>query len=118
MVSSGGGDPLCVSSGVISCCATGVLAASSFRGGLGLAALARLAGGRRVAAGRRLALVRGLVPVRRFAVVRRFSGVRFFPDEREVTARFLRFAICRLLSRASLYHFLDDGDTGAAQSET
>ena len=83
-----------------------MLAASSFRGGLGLAALARLAGGRRFAAGRRLAPVRGLVAVRRFAVVRRlavvrrFSGVRFFRVEREVAARFLRFAMSRLLSRA------------------
>ena len=76
--------PLCVSSGVISCCATGMFAASSFRGGLGLAALARPAGGRRFAAGWRLALARRLVAVRRFAVVRRlavvrrFTGVRFF----------------------------------------
>jgi hypothetical protein len=105
MVSSGGGDPLCTSSGVVSCCATGVLAASSFRGGLRLPALARLAGGRRFAAGRRLALVRRFPVVRRFEVaprlpevrrfegVRRFTCVRFFRAEREVAARFLRFAI-------------------------
>ena len=99
MVSSGGGNPLRVSSGAVSCCATGVLAATSFRGGLGLAAIARLAGGRRFAAGRRLAPVRGLVAVgrfaavRRFAVVRRFCGVRFFPAEGAVAARFLRFAM-------------------------
>jgi hypothetical protein len=87
-----------------------VLAASSFRGGLGLAALARLAGGRRFAAGRRLALVRGLVAVRRFAAVprlaavRRFNGIRFFPAERDVAERFLRFAICYcLLSARAVY---------------
>jgi hypothetical protein len=77
-----------------------VPAASRFRGGLGLAALERLAGGRRFAAERRLAPVRGLVAVRRFAAVprlaavRRFNGVRFFPAERDVAERFLRFAIC------------------------
>jgi hypothetical protein len=106
MVSSGGGDPLCVSSGVVSCCA--IAPASSFRGGLCLAALARLSGGRRFAAGRRLA-IRRLVAVRRFAIVRRlaavrrFSGVRFFPAERAVAARFLRFAICCLLSARAVY---------------
>ena len=119
MVSSGGGDPPCVSSGVVSCGATGVCAAPLFRGGgLRFGALARAADGRRFAAGRRLALVPRLVAVRclavvrrfavvsRLAVVRRFTGVRFFRDECEVAARFLRFAICCLLSRASLYHFL------------
>jgi hypothetical protein len=72
-----------------------------------------LAGGRRLAAGRRLALgrrfpvvrrfevARRFVVVRRFAGVRRFTGRRFFRDEREVAARFLRFAICCLLIRAS-----------------
>jgi hypothetical protein len=106
MVSSGGGDPLCISSGVVSCCATKVRAPLRFLGFLRLATVARLAGGRRFAAGRRLALVRRLVAVRRFAVVRRlavvrrFTGVRFFRVERVVAARFLRFAISRLLSRA------------------
>ena len=57
MVSSGGGDPPW-SSGDVSCCATGALAASSFRGGLRLAALARLVDGRRFAPRRRLAVVR------------------------------------------------------------
>jgi hypothetical protein len=71
-----------------------------------LEALERLGAVRRFAAGRRLALVRRLVAVRRFAVVRRlavvrrFTGVRFFRVERVVAARFLRFAISRLLSRA------------------
>ena len=50
----------------------------------------------RLVAVRRLAVVRRFVVVRRFGVVRRFTGVRFFRDEREVAARFLRFAICRL----------------------
>ena len=87
----------------------GVRTASRFRGGLRLAALARLAVGRRFAAGGRLTLVRRLVAVRRLAVVRRlaavrrFAGVRFFRDEREVAARFLRFAICCLLSGQAVY---------------
>jgi hypothetical protein len=71
---------------------------------------------RRFAAGRRLALVRRfpvvrrfeVVPrfpeVRRFDVVPRFAGVRVFRDEREVAARFLRFAICYcLLSARAVY---------------
>jgi hypothetical protein len=117
MVSSGGGDPPCVSSGVVCSGATGVRAERRLRGGGRSAAAERLAVGRRVAAGRRLALVRRFAvrrfgaarrfaAVRRFAVVRRFTGVRFFPVERKVAARFLRFAIFCLLSRASLYHFL------------
>ena len=113
MVSSGGGDPPCISSGIASSVATGVGGAPRFRAGLRSAALARLAGGRRLAAGRRLAFVRRFpvvrrfevarrfVVVRRFAGVRRFTGRRFFRDEREVAARFLRFAICCLLIRAS-----------------
>jgi hypothetical protein len=105
MVSSGGGDPPCTSSVVVSCGTIGVCTAPPFRDGLRLAALARRAGDCRFAAVRRLALVprlvavrrlavvRRFVVVRRFAVVRRFTGVRFFRDEREVAARFLRFAI-------------------------
>jgi hypothetical protein len=105
IVSSGGGDPLCTSSVVVSCVAIAECAAPPFRGGLCLAALARRAGDCRFAAGRRLALVprlvaarplavvRRFVVVRRFAVVRRFTGVRFFREEREVAARFLRFAM-------------------------
>ena len=102
MVSSGGGDPPCTSSGVVSCGTIGVCAAPGLRGGLRLAALERVADGSRFAAVRRLALVRRLVAVRRLAVVRRFAVVRlftcarFFRAEREVAARFLRFAICRL----------------------
>jgi hypothetical protein len=114
MVSSGGGDPPCVSSCVVSCGATGVCAAPSFRGGLRFGALARVADGRRIAAGRRrLALVPRLVAVRRLAVVRRFAvvrslavvrrfrGVRFFRVERVLAARFFRFAICCLPNRAN-----------------
>jgi hypothetical protein len=108
MVSSGGGDPPCVSSGIVSCWATGVCAALRFRGGRRFAAV-----GRRFAAGRRLKLVRRFLVVRgfevarrfavvrRFAVARRFTGRRFFRDEREVAVRFLRFAIYCLLIRAS-----------------
>jgi hypothetical protein len=48
---------------------------------------------------RRIAAVRCLAVLRRFAVVRRFTGVRFFRDEREVAARFLRFAISCLKFR-------------------
>ena len=108
-VSSGGGDPPCVSSGIVSCCAPGVCAAARFRGGLRLAALAGVADGSRFAPVRRLALVRRLVAVRRlvvmrcFAVVRRFTCARFFRLERLVAARFLRFAICCLLSRRAVY---------------
>jgi hypothetical protein len=80
------------------------------------AALRRFVAVRRFAAGRRLALVRRfpvvrrfeVVPrlpeVRRFEVVPRFAGVCFFRDEREVAARFLRFAICYcLLSARAVY---------------
>jgi hypothetical protein len=108
MVSSGGGDPPCVSSGVVSGCAIGVCAAPRFRGGLCLAGVERLAVGRRFAAVRRLALVRRLVAVRRLAVVRRFAvdrrftSARFFRVERLVAARFLRFAIWCLLSGHAL----------------
>ena len=64
-------------SGVVSCGATGVFAAPSFRGGLRFGSLARVADGRRIAAGRDdLALVPCLVAVRRLAVVRRFAVVR------------------------------------------
>ena len=59
-VSSGGGDPPCTSSGVVSCGAIGVCAAPRFRGGLRLAALAGVADGSRFAPVRRLALVRRL----------------------------------------------------------
>jgi hypothetical protein len=87
--------------------------APRFLTGVRLAVLACLAGSRRLAGGRRLAVVRRFLVVRRFevarrfVVVRRFTGVRrfigrrFFRDEREVAARFLRFAICCLLIRAS-----------------
>ena len=104
-VSSGGGDPPCTSSGVVSCGAIGVCAAPRFRGGLRLGALARVADGRCFEAVRRLAVARRLVAgrrlavVRRFAVVGRFTCARFFRVERLVAARFLRFAISRLLSR-------------------
>jgi hypothetical protein len=123
MVSSGGGDPPSVSSGIVSCGATGVCVAPLFRGGLRLAAVERLAVGRRLGAGGRLALVRRLVAVRRLAVVRRFAVVprftcaRFFRAEREIAARFLRFAICPLLSRASLYHFLAKKERRGGQAE-
>jgi hypothetical protein len=114
IVFSGGGDPPCISSGVVtSCSATGVRAAPRFLGGLRFAALARPAEARRFASGRRLAplvvrrfevvrriaAVRCLAVLRRFAVVRRFTGVRFFRDERDVAARFLRFAISCLKFR-------------------
>jgi hypothetical protein len=75
IVSSGGGDPPCISSGVVSSCATGVRAALRLLGAPRLAALARLSVGRRFAAGRRL------------APVRRFSGARFFRAERDVAVR-------------------------------
>ena len=106
IVFSGGGDPPCISSGVVtSCSATGVRAAPRFLGGLRFAALARPAEARRFASGRLLALVRRFPVVRRFEVVRRFAAVRRFPvvrrftvvrffrEERDVAARFLRFAI-------------------------
>jgi hypothetical protein len=108
MVASGAADPPCTCSGVVSCGTIGVRAAR-FWGGLRLAALARLAVGRRFAAARRLALVRRLPVVRRLAVVRRFAvvgrfdGTRFFRAEREVAERFLRFAICCLLSGRAVY---------------
>ena len=75
MVSSGGGDPPCLSSGV-STCAIGVRA--GFLGGLLFGGLVRLAVGRRFAARRRLALVRRFPVVRRFDVARRFAVVRRF----------------------------------------
>ena len=103
MVFSGGGDPLCVSSSVISSCAvTGAGAATRFRGRLRLAALAVLAVGRRFGAERCLALVRRLVVVRRLAALGRFGVDRFLRDEREVAARFLRFAISTSLSGRTL----------------
>jgi hypothetical protein len=86
MVSSGGGDPPSVPSGIVSCCGTGV--AARFRGGLRLAAV--LAVGRRFGAERRLVL---FVVVRRLTALRRFGVDRFFRDAREVVARFLRFAM-------------------------
>ena len=64
-----------------------------------LRAVRRFAAGRRLALVRRFAVVRRfeVAPrfpeVRRFEVVPRFAGVRFFRDEREVAARFLRFAM-------------------------
>src|SRR6478752_1576248 len=100
MVSSGGGDPPCVCSGFVSSCAIEGCATPRFWGGLRL-----VAAGRRFAAGRAFSLVRRFLVVRgvevarrfavsrRFEVVRRFTGFRFFRDEREVAARFLRFAI-------------------------
>ena len=65
-----------------------------------LAPVRRLELVRRLVTVRRLAVVRRFAVVRRLAVVRRFTGVRFFRVERVVAARFLRFAISRLLSRA------------------
>jgi hypothetical protein len=91
MVSSGGGDPPCVPSGMVSCCGTG--AAARFRGGLRLAALVVPAVGRRFGGQRRLALVRRFVAVSRLAALRRFGVDRFFRDAREVAACFLRFAM-------------------------
>jgi hypothetical protein len=99
-VSSGGGDPPCISSGFVSSRTIEACATPRFWGGLRL-----VAAGRRFAAGRDFALVRRFPVVRRFevarrfavfrcfAMVRRFSGFRFFRDERDVAARFLRFAI-------------------------
>ena len=91
VVSSGAGDPPSVPSGIVSCCRTGV--GARFRGGLRLAALVVPAVGRRFGAERRLALVRRFVAVRRLAALRRFDVDRFFRDDREVAARFLRFAM-------------------------
>ena len=104
-VSSGGGDPPRVSSGVVSSCATGARTVRLLPLGRRFAALRRFVAVCRFTAGRRLALVRRfpvvrrfeVAPrfpeVRRFEVVPRFAGVRFFRDEREVAARFLRFAM-------------------------
>jgi hypothetical protein len=114
VVSAGGGDPLCVSSGVVSSWAIGGCATPGFRGGLRLEALACLTVDRRFAVERRLVLVRRFTVVRRFevarrfplvrcfAAVRRFTGRRFFRDERDVAERFLRFAIYCLLSGQAL----------------
>ena len=110
-VSSGGGDPPCTSSGVVSCGAIGVCAAPRFRGGLSLAALPGVADGQplrtRPTFGTCPALGSGrrLVVVRRFAVVRRFGGIRFFRvfrAERDAVPRFLRFAISCLMSGQAL----------------
>jgi hypothetical protein len=99
-VSSGSGDPPCISSGFVSSRTIEACATPRFWGGLRL-----VAAGRRFTAGRDFALVRRFPVVRRFevarrfavfrclAMVRRFSGFRFFRDERDVAARFLRFAI-------------------------
>ena len=95
MVSSSGGDPPCVPSGIASCCGSG--AAARFRGGLRLAALGRRFGGER-----RLALVRRFVAVSRLAALRRFGVDRFFRDACEVAACFLRFAISTFLSGRTL----------------
>jgi hypothetical protein len=75
IVSSGSGDPPCVSSAVVSTCATLVGDPRALRAGWCLAALERLA------VGRRLAVVRRFTAVRSFAVVRRFTVVRFFRDD-------------------------------------
>ena len=91
MVSSSGGEPPSVPSGIVSCCGIGV--AARFWGGLRLAALAVLAVGRRFGGERRLALVCRFVAVSRLATLRRFGVDRFFRDAREVAACFLRFAI-------------------------
>jgi hypothetical protein len=99
-VSSGGGDPPCISSGFVSSRTIEACATPRFWGGLRL-----VAAGRRFAAGRDFALVRRSPVVcrfevarrfavfRRFAMVRRLSGFRLLRDERDVAARFLRFAI-------------------------
>jgi hypothetical protein len=42
---------------------------------------------------RRFDVARRFAVVRRFAVERRFTSVSFFRNERDVAARFLRFAI-------------------------
>jgi hypothetical protein len=92
MVPSGGGDPPCISSAVVSTCtATGEHGARVLRAGRRLAALERLADGRRLAVDRR------------FRLVRRFTCALFFREEREVAARFLRFAICCLQSGRAVY---------------
>jgi hypothetical protein len=98
--SSGGGDPPCVSSGIVSTCGTGVCAAPPrFLGDLRLAELTRLAVGCRFAAGPGLPLARRFPGVCLFAVVRRFGVAgrlgadRFFRADREIAGRFFRFAI-------------------------
>jgi hypothetical protein len=100
MVSSGGGDPPCVCFGFVSSRAIEGCVTPRFWGGLRLVAAGRrFAAGRAFALVRRFPVVRGFEVARRFAVfrcfevVRRFTGFRFFRDEREVAARFLRFAI-------------------------
>ena len=100
IVSSDGGDPPSVPSGMVSCCGTGV--GARFRGGLRLAALVVPTVGRRFGVERRLALVRRLVVVRHLAALGRFGVDRFLRDEREVAARFLRFAISTSLSGRTL----------------
>ena len=101
--SSGGGDPPCTSSGVVSCCRDWGMCGTAFPGRSAFGSTCRHHN--TVAAShpsRRLALVRRLVAVRRLAVARRFAVVilltcaRFFRVERLVAARFLRFAICCL----------------------
>ena len=81
-VSSGGGDPPCTSSGVVSSGAIGVCAAPRFRGGLRLAALAGVADGSRVA------------PVRRYAL----ADLRFcvVPDAPEPTTNDPSYASARI----------------------
>jgi hypothetical protein len=111
IVSSGAGDPPCVSSIDVN---SGVTLAGDIRRlrvGRLLAGVERFALGRRLAGARRLAFVRrlaavreatrSLVAVRRFEGGRRFAGVRFLRAERAVAAGFLRFAMsCLLFSRA------------------
>ena len=99
-MSSGVGDPPCVCSGFVSSRAIEGCATPRFWGGLRLVAAGRrFAVGRVFALIRRFPVVRGFEVARRFAVFRcfevvgRFTGFRFFRDEREVAARFLRFAI-------------------------
>ncbi len=86
-VSSGRGDPPCFSSGIVSCCGTGVPAKARFRGGRRLAALA----GRRLPPVRRLAALRRLVVDRRFEVLRHLAGVLFFPRRTRGCCTFLTF---------------------------
>ena len=120
-MSSGGGDPPRISSGFVSSRTIEACATPRFWGGLRL-----VAAGRRLAAGPRLALVRRSSVVRRFevarcfavvrfAVVRRFTGRRFFRDE--VAARFLRFAICCLLSKQTLEQRKSSRKEGTASRE-
>jgi hypothetical protein len=49
-----------------------------------------------------LVTARRFAVVRRLTVVRRFNEICFFPAERLVAGRFLRFAISRLLSGRTL----------------